>query len=571
MNYSLSRGSYDFFISEKFSEMIIKTERSFIRDDNDFKFGFYKGISKFKFALLLNSISFADDKLGGLNRASSSEVLLGGKVYPFAKFGISALAGYKIDYQMGQRDHGWAYMISTDTSGFTASDYHMIANFQHSEDFITPRKNSHTALNLTLTREFTSDVKSKVEFSARRVKRDFYFYADSNLQRMYGVNFNVEGRDEKAILGQMLLVYPLFENLMLKLNFSASGRNILKLIRYKTSSLYDSNIEEFILNTGVGLSYSSEKFRASFGVNYVERNETHVPKEHSLISETAFFRIKQSEEQKNNKSLRRGINGEVSLDVSENVTLGGMFYLLLFRYDTPSSLNDDDRDELLQIMRIFFKVKLSREIELEVPLDLNSQHFVYIFSTRSVNNNWNRIIKLSPSVIFESGEVRNKSSFFVLANYTIYDFEEHVSSVKSYVFRQFYLNDSLSFPVFDNVSFDGSAQLILSESGRLKWKEFKESPTIFINTLEYNFKLNYIPVRSARFSIGYHFFNEKRFKFAGLNKVPDSRIIASGPTCGVEFTSEKFNISCSGWLEWLRFGDKVSRIPNLNLNLTFNL
>ncbi len=571
LNYSFSKGSNELFLYERFSEMIIRTDRKFIRDDNDFRFGFYRGVSRFKLGFAFNSVSFADDKLSGLSRASSSEFLFGGKVYPSSRFALYAMAGYKLDYQLGQKDKGWTYVISSDTAEFPISDYHLKANLHHSEDFITPRKNILSALNLAMMRKFTSDVESKVEFLVKRVKRDFYFYADSNLQKMYNVNFNIDGRDEKVILGQAILAYPLLENFIVNLDFSASERNIAKLIRYKTQSLYDTNIEEFILNTGVGLSYESEKIRVNLKMNYVERNEVHASQRHQFMSEPSFFKAKQIEEQKNNKSFRRSVSGEISLNVSDRTTLGGMFYLSLFRYDTPSSLNDDDRDELLQIFRVFLRIKMSREIRIEIPLDLNNQHLVYIFATRSVNNNWNRIIKLSPVVIFESGRVRNRASFSVLANYTIYDFESRVSTVKSYVFRQFYLGDSISFPIFDRVSFEGNAQVILSESGRLKWDEFKERPAIFISASEYSFKLNYSLSDGAKFSLGYHRFEERRFRFVELNKIPDSRIIASGPTCGIEIENKKFKLNCTGWVERLKFGDRISDVPNLNLNLTFNL
>lgn len=571
LNYSFSKGPSELSLFERFSEMIIRTDRKFIRDDNDFRFRFYSGVSRFKLGFAFNSISFADDKLSGLSRASSSEFLFGGKVYPSPKFALYAMAGYKLDYQLGQKDKGWTYMISSDTTDFILSDYRLKANLHHSEDFITPRKNISSALNFAMMRKFTPDIESKVEFLVKRVKRDFYFYGDSNLQRTYNVNFNIDGRDEKVISGQAVLAYPIFESFLVNLDFSASGRNIAKQIKYKTQSLYDTNIEEFILNTGAGLSYESEKIRANLKMNYVERNEVHTPQRNQLMSEPSFFRAKQTEEQKNNKSLRRSINGEISLNLSDRTTLGGMFYLSLFRYDTPSNLNDDDRDELLQIFRVFLRVKMSREIEIEIPLDLNNQHLVYIFSTRSVNNNWNRIIKLSPSITFESGRVKNRASFSVLANYTVYDFESQVSTVKSYIFRQFYLGDSISFPIFDRISFEGNVQLIFSESGRLRWKEFKERPTIFISASEYSFKLNYSLNDRAKFSLGYHIFEERRFRFVELNKVPDSRIVASGPTCGIEIENKKFKLSCNGWVESLKFGERVSFIPNLNLNLAFNL
>ncbi|MFN3134685.1 MAG: hypothetical protein ACK44H_03835 [Candidatus Kryptonium sp.] len=571
-NFSISKNSFDLYIYEKFSEMVVKTDRKFIRDDNDFRFKFYKSISRrFKTALAINSVSFSDEKLSGFSRASTNEILTGVKFYPFAKLGFSFLGGYKVDNQMGQRDNGWIYQVSSDTAELLISDYHLKTNLNHSEDFIAPRKNVISALNLMLWRRFAAEVESRVEFLAKRVKRDFYFYADTSLQKIYNVNFNIEGRDERTISGLLILGYPLLNSLTFNVNFAFNSRNINKRIRYKTVSLYDSGIEEFGLSTGADLSYETRRLKLKFGISYSERNETHTPQRHELITESAFLRIKQNEEQKNNKSLRRIINGDISFNVSDDLTLGSMFYISLFRYDTPSTLNDDDRDEFLQIFRVFFRVRFSNEIQIELPIDLNSQHLVYIFSTRSVNNNWNRILRFTPSVIFESGRVRNKASFSVLANYIVYDFETVTSTVKSYVFRQFYLNDSILFPIFDKLNFEGGFQLTFSESGRLKWKEFKEKPALFISIGEYNLRLNYSLNNMTKFSVGYRFFDEKRYKFVGFDKVLDSRITASGPTSRVEFESGKFKLNFEGWVERLKIGDKTNDLPNLNLNLTISL
>ena len=75
----------------------------------------------------------------------------------------------------------------------------------------------------------------------------------------------------------------------------------------------------------------------------------------------------------------------------------------------------------------------------------------------------------------------------------------------------------------------------------------------------------------TRFSVGYRFFDEKRYKFVGLDKVLDSRITATGPTSKVEFESGKFKLNFEGWVERLKLGGKVNSLPNLNLNLTINL
>ncbi len=552
--------------------MIIKTDKKFIRDDNEFRFAFFRRFSSwFNSAVVLNSISFADDKLSGLDRASSSELMTGGKFDFFKKFSISTIAGYKVDYQMGQRDDGWGYKLSVDTSNFEISNYNLRTSLTHSEDFITPRKNVTSDFNLTLWRKFTPDVESKVEFFIKRLKRDFYFFADSTLKAAYGVDYNIEGRDEKLFSGQINFVYPISNHFVINLNFSTNSRNILKAVRYKTMSLYDVSIDEFILRSFAGISYEAKKLKFKFSFDYAERNETHSPKKHELMTEGVFLRSKQSEERKNNYSLRRGLSGEFSYDVSRKIRVGSIFSISLFRYDTPSPLNDDDRDELLQLFRIFTIVNFSKGITVELPLDLNNQHLVYIFATRSANNNWNRVIRFSPSVVFEIGKVRNRANFSVLANYTIYDFEEMVYSVRSYVFRQFYFSDSIRFPVFDKLSFEGMLQVINSESGRMKWREFKEKPTIFIDTKELSFKLVHSVRDNLRFSCGYHIFDERRFKFIDLEKIPDSRIIAYGPTCEINFESDKFVFRFGGWVENLKFGDRISFVPNLNLNLTLKL
>jgi hypothetical protein len=572
LTYRFERNIGKIFLYERFSEMIIKTDRKFIRDDNEFRFIFFRRFSSwFNSAVVLNSISFADDKLGGLNRASSSELMTGGRFDFFKNFSITTVAGYKIDYQMGQKDDGWSYKLSVDTSNFEISNYNLRTSLTHSEDFIKPRKNITTDLNLTLWRKFTPDVESKVEFFIKRLKRDFYFFADSTLKATYGVNYNIEGRDEKLFSGQINFVYPISKQFMINLNFSANSRNIFKAVRYKTMSLYDVSIDEFILKSLAGISYELSRLKFKFSFDYAERNETHSPKRHELMTEGGFLRSKQNEERKNNYALRRGLSGEVSYDVSYRIKIGGIFSVSLFRYDTPSSLNDDDRDELLQLFRIFAIVKLSKEITVELPLDLNNQHLVYIFATRSANNNWNRVIRFSPSVMFEMGKIRNRANFSVLANYTIYDFEEKVYSVRSYVFRQFYFSDSVRFPIFDKLSFEGMVQIINSESGRMKWREFKERPTIFIDTRELRFKLVHSARENLRFSCGYHLFDERRFKFVDLEKVPDSRITAYGPTCEIEFEGSKFILRFDGWVENLKFGDRINFVPNLNLNLTLKL
>jgi len=72
------------------------------------------------------------------------------------------------------------------------------------------------------------------------------------------------------------------------------------------------------------------------------------------------------------------------------------------RYDTPSEINFDDRDELLTIARIQYERKINAIFTAFINTEASLNKTVYIFKERSSNNNINRIIKLSGGGIFKT-------------------------------------------------------------------------------------------------------------------------------------------------------------------------
>ena len=106
-----------------------------------------------------------------------------------------------------------------------------------------------------------------------------------------------------------------------------------------------------------------------------------------------------------------------------------------YRYDTPDLKNFDDRDEL----RFRFDIReihtFSQALTLESKASLHMHHFVYIYGERSADNNWNRILKVNPTVTWQlSPAIRFSQSAEVLANYIDYDFDSMFPSTRSFLY-----------------------------------------------------------------------------------------------------------------------------------------
>jgi hypothetical protein len=161
--------------------------------------------------------------------------------------------------------------------------------------------------------------------------------------------------------------------------------------------------------------------------------------------------------------------------MTKNDSLFLIFLISRFQYDTPDSNNFDDRDEYRTTAVLGYSHRFSPALQIGIEAKLNLHHLVYIFSERSVNNNWNRIYQLSSSMKYRPSNKFVWSQYLDLsANYTNYDYEEYQSQVRSFVFRKFSLTDSLAIGSVQGTHFGLFYRLELEENGRLFWNDFSE-------------------------------------------------------------------------------------------------
>ncbi|MCH8568925.1 MAG: hypothetical protein LAT67_11700 [Balneolales bacterium] len=151
--------------------------------------------------------------------------------------------------------------------------------------------------------------------------------------------------------------------------------------------------------------------------------------------------------------------------------------LSIFNYDTPQ-LNRDDRDELYFQILLGNRHQFRDDFWMQFTLAGEATHTVYLFSERSIENNWRRSVRFSPEFGWEPANwIQTRHRFLIRANYTVDDFELPGRPRNDQASREFLAESGADF----RIDSEWSAGISLSRSelriGRLNWEEFREIPT----------------------------------------------------------------------------------------------
>ena len=578
--YEGSVGDWDIRLRELFRSTLIQTHQKFIKDEQNFALVVARKLTeKVGMQFDASSLVLSDNRAIGINRASIHSGLVGLR-FQLDKIGtIIPSVGVKSDNQTGQKDNGLSYRIASQIGELDLSGYKTNFYGRFSEDRITPRKGeSHTAA-LFIEKSFLQQTKDSLGVQFFRNRRDFYFPADSLVASSFGVSNNIEQRIEEIVDVTNQLQYGAGGNLSFTINTSLYRRGIAKNINYKTfasplGSLFDTKISEFKLDAFIQGQYQSDRMNASLRFGYGERDEDHQPKSFTGADRNRFELRQTSERRKNNSTQRTALIGSAQVAVTPENLLSLSGFASLLRYDTPSTENTDDRDELLMIFGFSDRQRLGNNLTFSLSADAVLNHIVYLFSDRSANNNWNRVFRLSPRIEYRPNpKLRTTNAFEVLANYTVYDFENQVFSVRSFSFRQLSFIDSTTYQLSRRVALDLSARVKLYERGQLSWREFKERPVNYFDDRTYWGQFRYTPKANLTVAVGFRYFSLTRFRYDVRERVFDSRLVNYGPTCLFEWSMNRdTRLFITGWYEvQAQSGGPSESVSNVAMSIILGL
>lgn len=516
-----------------------------------------------------SSLIYSDDRGVGLGNASMNS-LLGGVVYlPFQTVSLSPMAGYRWDKQADVHDRGPSLQLGARADNLDIDGYLFNAAGQYHTDNLKPRKLESHFGRVSVQKQFTGSARDSVDFGVARNRREFYISGDST----------IESRVENIFAFSNLLAYDMLPRVAASFYFGVNSRGLDKDLRFPDAvpppGQFNTHIDELRLEAFFQTDYRSRDGRtgAFLRLAYNERDETHAIKLSDNTIPRGFAEASAQEESKNNTSRQTSLSGalELPLSFSDRVFVSAAARIL--RYDTPSPLNVEDRDELLVVASIGTRHRVSRYLDMEIILDGTVSHLVYLLSDRSANNNINRVLRLSPRTTYRpSAFFMTMNAFEVLANYTVYDFEQQVGMVKSFSFRQFGWIDSTSVRFTRKIGLDFFAYLKLYERGQLNWSEFRERTENSFIEKTYVVQARFSPEPGLLFAVGIRFFSQSRFAYKPEGKRLDLYLRSVGPTCLIAWQAGRYGeIRLRGWYEERRQPDgSRSGLTNMTMNILMN-
>lgn len=580
LNYGVKSGKLFFGIDEKYSSTVVKSADKNIKDEQFLKFlSEYDFVDFLKFGIFFLNNIYSDDRKLTVSESSNLNASVYTKIIPHRKISFIPFGGYSKNTQTGESDEGMVYGAEASVNNLKLSNFILSSKLKFQNEDISPRKNYQRLFGVSLNSELDERLFNKINAGYSELRRDFYFEADSVVQQKFDVSKNIQSRVEKNYsLTDQIILLPSSGGFSFSASGGAAWRKIARETRYRTdmilsSSRFDTSIEELKLKLDMNGQYRSSDFFGEVRLAFSERDEKHQVIRNESADQIFFDERQEIEKQKNNTSSQTTISFSGAYDVTKKDNLFGSIFHRKLRYDTPSEINFDDRDELLTIFRLMYLRKFNTFFNFFVNLEGSINHIVYIFTERSSNNNIKRILKLSSGGVFRGKKFSSTNTAEVSANYTVYDFEEINPTFQSFAFRQFSFKDSTSFVLTSNVDFNFFGNVKLSEQGDFKWTNFTSKPARYLQEIQLEPKLVYRK-NSLSLGAGIRFFSLITYRFnQENNKEKDSEYTSVGPLSEIIYSLNRdLYIKIYGWFEFINNESKVKReLVNLNIQMNWLL
>lgn len=564
-------------INENFNSTIIKTSEKNIKDEQYlWLFGQYDLSNLLKVGFLLNNNQYSDDRRIAINKASILNSSLFLKIIPFARFEITPFGGFTSNDQIGTKDKGLLYGTEAGLDKYSFGEFEISSILKYQNEDISPRKNTFRYFNIDVQSNIDENFGNIISAFYAHQRKDFYFTADQSTIDEFGIANNIQSRLESSyFLQDRIKFLPVNSPFSIDAAAKVVWRDIERNTRFVSiknpnSSAFDSRIQEFRLEFASSAEYKTEDVNISLKLSLAERDEKHQPRKIDGLSSIIFNERETNEFQKNNTSNLAiiSLTNYFRLSNRDNLLIS-LFHRKLV-YDTPSNLNFDDRDEILSIGRIQYERFFNPFFKAFVNIEGSYNKIVYIFSERSSNNNIRRILKLASGGTFSSGNITSTNSAEVMANYTVFDYEELNPIYRSYAFRQLVIRDSTTYKITNQFKIFITGYLKQSEQGDFKWNSFKSKPQRFIQETYLEPKF-YFDNKELVLGIGLRYFELSTFNVTnGIDRQKLSNYKSIGPVSEINVElSNSLLLKTYGWYEFINADNILREMVTFNLKFVY--
>jgi hypothetical protein len=532
----------------------------------------------------LNNAGQSDlSRIPGLNNTSATLLGIGGRVYDKDSNHVGLAFGGTYNRQLNQEDVGAA--VYGEITGATDIDGYRVQLDGRGRWYnISPRHNSNGYLDLRAMREFEEGARGEMNARYELINTDLYIKRNEDDIIQYG-GLTYDGlrlRNEHQWHVNTTFFYPASDNLAVDMLIGVVGTTIAQqesdkglppLARVPDPFHYSR--QSMGLTGGIGARLTPPHMTVGMRLDYASSDELNTIDPTGTVSEAELRRKRDIGRQSDFSSQQLMLSGVIEHRPwrYDTLSIGGA--IGIYRYDTPDTNNNFDKDE----QSIRGEVRYARSFSPFLTFAIQGQvfltHLVYLFGENSNDNNWNRVFRLMPTVRYTIENVlRNDMEAEVLANYTQYDFEGRTQTIRGRSFREIRLRDSLAFAITPTLVFWTQGELRISERSSFDWEQFAESPLERIRTEGIEAAIATTTLHGMSFSGGARLSRAKTYMANNRGELePSSDRTSVGPTAHISMMiSDRTELQFSGWWEH-RFEESelVARVPMLFMTIGMKL
>ncbi len=494
--------AYGFVLSEDFSSsrLVVPQGEDKWRDQNELTLVFDR---RFRYGLSCtvsgSSVYFSDKQSGYVNDIQT-QLIGAGAAFQNAWMRMPIFIGYKEDSRYGQKDGGVHFKAGWEGARTVGGTMNRLFGAYEIDD-LGKRMNTTLSASYLLSREFQKGTYDTLQLGLSDLRRDYYISE-------YG---DIESREEKGQSVGNVLSYRLWEGLSCW--FQGGVRTRTLTIRSMETGSSDIRRERKDLSTTGAMKVLVNRRRIkgqlSFLYSWEEQKYTiseEVPS--SPYSGSGLFTAP------DNRFSYATLSCQAAWEITASDILNLFGSMQRFRYDTPDPENFDDRDELRMRLILQAVHRMTPHLALGVQVSTHHLHYVYIFGEKSADNNWTRILRLAPTLAWQpSPRFRLSQSAEVMANYVDYDYETLFPSTRSFLYRQFRLEDSTWVHLSARSSVFLYYRLELDENGKLSWDEWAEQRLVDRQSHTLVLSLDFQPWNGFHIAPGIMYYSRKGYQY----------------------------------------------------------
>lgn len=454
-----------------------RTTTTALRDDQFSNLSWSIPVTQTLAAVVRNSWTISrDNRSVGLSSLERLNGALGARWQPTSTIDVDVMTGMERTSQLGIGTTGALFGLDANLRDLTVDDWQLSSRLladYHRMDAL--RTNSDVIADASIVRALDEGSDLRVAASYSAVGREYF-----TTLALGATDVVVESRGEERVNIDAALRYAITPTVVSTITAQLQSASIDRRFGAPAADApitsINRRLSELMIDLDAAVVWTFARGTVTVGGALYRRDEQNGVVERFAIEPSAMASLRSQENQRDNATRRSRMNARLLWTPSQRDTVEADLTSWLLRYDTPSDLNPDDRDELTTIAALRIARRVSSGLSVGVTLAGQQVHLVFLKAERSALNNQTRVLRLAPYLNVQTSVLAMRPQLEVLANYTVYDFESAGATARSFSFRQIAWRDSIRVRLGSSLHAEGQMLLRYSERATLFWQQFAEAP-----------------------------------------------------------------------------------------------